>query len=431
MYDQLGQHRVVKRRNRIPFGHTAIDADGAAGGRPAQDVQPAGGGQKALVRVFGVQARLDGMTMKRNVGLCQWQGFASGHAQLPFHQVQPGNHFRDRVFDLQAGVHLHEEEFARGGIDDEFHRAGPFVADRARCGAGCFAHGGTPGRVKPRCRGFFQYFLVAALYRAIAFMKMHALPVPVGKHLHFDMARPGQVTFEQDLVRTECRQCLPLAGSQCHGEILCALDNPHALAAAAQRGLDQDRKADATGFLRQKVRCLFAAVVAGYQRHTGGAHQLFGCGFAAHGSNRFGGRADKDQSGTLASAGKIRVFRQEAVTGVDGFGPAVAGDGQEAFGIQIAFAGRCRAEPPGFVGFADKQGTGIGIRIDGNGADTELAAGADDPAGDFATVGDQDLLEHGGPFLTCGTRRNGYPGWGHSGWPTGLAPGRHGFARDR
>ena len=37
----------------------------------------------------------------------------------------------------------------------------------------------------------------------------------------------------------------------------------------------------------------------------------------------------------------------------------------------------------------------IEFAVDRDGRDAQLTGGADDSDGDFATVGDQDLLEHG------------------------------------
>ena len=49
----------------------------------------------------------------------------------------------------------------------------------------------------------------------------------------------------------------------------------------------------------------------------------------------------------------------------------------------------------GLVGELDVHRIDIGLGIDGDGFDIELAAGADDAEGDFAAIGDQDALEHG------------------------------------
>ncbi len=51
------------------------------------------------------------------------------------------------------------------------------------------------------------------------------------------------------------------------------------------------------------------------------------------------------------------------------------------------------------VGHLHMQRIAVGIGIDRHRLDAHLAGGLDDPAGDLATVGDQDLLEHV-PFLS-------------------------------
>ena len=71
--------------------------------------------------------------------LLQRQRLAGGDAQLPFDQIQAGDHFGDRVLDLQAGVHLHEVEGAVL-VGDELDRAGADIANCLGRGNGGFAH---------------------------------------------------------------------------------------------------------------------------------------------------------------------------------------------------------------------------------------------------------------------------------------------------
>jgi hypothetical protein len=79
--------------------------------------------QEALFRILRVDARFDGVAVDGQFVLLLRQRLAGGHAQLPFHQVGAGDHLGHRMFDLQAGVHLHEVERAVL-IGDELHRAG-------------------------------------------------------------------------------------------------------------------------------------------------------------------------------------------------------------------------------------------------------------------------------------------------------------------
>ena len=46
------------------------------------------------------------------------------------------------------------------------------------------------------------------------------------------------------------------------------------------------------------------------------------------------------------------------------------------------------------VGHLDVQGVPVGLGIDGDRLDAHPARGLDDPAGDFAAIGNQDTLEH-------------------------------------
>ena len=111
--------------------------------------------------------------------LPQGKRLAGGDAQLPFHKIQPGNHFGDRMLDLQARIHFHEIE--RIVFYDEFNRAGPDVTHRFGRGDGGFAHR-RPARVGHAWRGrFFQYFLMTALHRAIAFEQIKAIAQRIGE----------------------------------------------------------------------------------------------------------------------------------------------------------------------------------------------------------------------------------------------------------
>ena len=103
-------------------------------------------GRKPRAGILGVDAGLDGVPGHRDVVLRDRQLLACRDAHLLFDQVDAGDHFGDRVFDLQAGVHLHEEELVgpvRG--DDELDGARTGVVHAARGVAGGRADA-RPGR---------------------------------------------------------------------------------------------------------------------------------------------------------------------------------------------------------------------------------------------------------------------------------------------
>ena len=104
-----------------------------------------------------------------------------------------------------------------------------------------------------------DHLLVAALHRAVALAEMDDVAVRVGEDLDLDVARrrrppsPGSA-------RPSRRRLPPRRGA---APIACgrslALDQPHAAPAAAGRGLDHQRQADARGFLRSSVASAWSA----------------------------------------------------------------------------------------------------------------------------------------------------------------------------
>ena len=123
----------------IRLTHTGIDADVDILFRSPQVSQQSDGGQKIPIGVFGVNSRLDGMPTDGKCLLITGEQLTGGDQQLPFNQILTGNHLGDRMFNLQAGVHLHKVEGAIF-IKQKLDSTGTYIADRfGRCDR-CFAH---------------------------------------------------------------------------------------------------------------------------------------------------------------------------------------------------------------------------------------------------------------------------------------------------
>ena len=69
------------------------------------------------------------MAGEPHIGLPVAEPAAGGDADLLAHQVDAADHFRDRMLDLQAGVHFDERELAV--LVQELQRAGVAVAELA------------------------------------------------------------------------------------------------------------------------------------------------------------------------------------------------------------------------------------------------------------------------------------------------------------
>ena len=326
------------------------------------------------------------------------QRFAAGHAQLPFDQVQPGDHFGHRMLDLQPRIHFHEIEracaFPVARLGDELHRAGADVADRLGRRHRGLAHAVAPRLAHARRRRFFQHFLVAPLHRTVALEQVQRVALRVGEHLDLDVARACQVFFQQHALVAETRFRFALAGGERGGEIRGFVDDAHALAAAAGRGLDQHRIADLVRLLLQQGRILSVAVIAGHQRHAGLAHDVFGRALAAHGADRGGRRSDEHHARFRAGLGEVRVLGEEAVAGVDGLGAGLPGRFEDLVAAQVAVPGRGGTDAIRLVGEVDVARAGVGFGIHGHGFHAQAPRGRDHPAGDLAAVGNQNFLEH-------------------------------------
>ena len=74
--------------------------------------------------------------MSASGGLIGGEGFPRGDRDLQRNQVQTRRALGDRMFHLQAGVHLEEEEVAPL-VGEELDRAGALVADGLGSEPGC------------------------------------------------------------------------------------------------------------------------------------------------------------------------------------------------------------------------------------------------------------------------------------------------------
>ena len=179
---------------------------------------------------------------------------------------------RDRVLDLEAGVQLDERERAVRA-EQELERARVDVADRA---AGALGRGlhllAQLGRERGR-RRLLDQLLVAALDRALALAEREHVAVRVAEHLDLDVPRGRQHLLDVERRVAERRLGLGRRGAERVLEIGRRLDEPHALAAAARRRLEQHRVADlrrgrARGLDRRR------ALRPGHGRHAGRLHRL-------------------------------------------------------------------------------------------------------------------------------------------------------------
>jgi hypothetical protein len=91
---------------------------------------------------------------------------------------------------------------------------------------------------------------------------------------------------------------------------------------------------------------------------------------------------------------EVGVLAQKAVAGMDGVDVRDFRGADDGGNVQIAARALGRPDANGFVGEAHVQAVAVGFRINGDGADSQVLARADDAHRNLATIGDQDFLEH-------------------------------------
>ena len=395
--DQLGDHRIVVERNLAAFVDAGIvahrDAIRHALGRRAVARQPPGRGHEIAVRVLGIDAALHRPAIELHVALLDRQLFAGGDTDHLLDQIDAGDEFGHRMLDLQPRVHLEEEE-ALVLAGDEFDRAGAVVTDGLGERDRLLAHGLARGGVEQRARRLLDHFLIAALDRAFALAEIDDVAVLVAQHLDFDVARLDDEFLDEDAVVAERGLRLRTGARKALRHFAIAVGDAHALAAAAGGGLDHHRIADVVGDLHRLDFVLDHAEMAGHGRDVCRGGRLLRLDLVAHRRDSLGIGADEDDAGGLQRLGKRLAFRQEAVAGMHRFRAALLAGGDDLLDHQIALGGFRRADVNGGVGHCHMQRVAVGIGIDGDRLDAHLARGLDDPAGDFAAIGDQDTLEH-------------------------------------
>ena len=129
------------------------------------------------------------------------------------------------MLNLQAGVHLHEEEvhvdlacrLVVALLHNKFNGASAHIIHGACSGYCGLAHLFSERFGHARSRRFFQHFLVTALYRAIALHEVHAVALRIAKHLNFNVAWALHIFFDQHrlIAKTVLRFALARGQSFC------------------------------------------------------------------------------------------------------------------------------------------------------------------------------------------------------------------------
>ena len=136
---------------------------------------------------------------------------------------------------------------------------------------------------------------------------------------------------------------------------------------------------------------------ARHGRDLGVVGHFLGFDLVAHRLNGLRVRADENDTFGFQHLGKACPLGQKAIARMDGLGAGLLAGGDDLLGDQIGLGSRRRAQMDGLVRHLHMQRVLVGIRIDRDRLDAHLPAGLDDPACDFAAIGNQNFVEHSRP----------------------------------
>src|SRR5262249_21431284 len=221
-----------------------------------------------------------------------------------------------------------------------------------------------------------QFLMPQVLHGTLPLAEVNDAAVLVREYLHLDVARLLQELLQIDVGTAERRGRLAPRHLQLARQLLFVLDETDAAPAAAVRRLDEQR---VTAAVREPERLVFAgddAVGTGDDRDAGGPHQLPRRRLVPHLLHDGRRRPDELEAARLAGIGEAGVLREEADAGMDGLRAGDMRGADDVGGVQIAVLRRRWADTDGLVRLAHRQGVGVRRRIDDDGLDLELSAGA-------------------------------------------------------
>ena len=406
-----GDERPAERRPRI-------QPDAETRRRPVRR-DSAVVGDEIILGVFGGNPALNGVTQQADIVLCGNAGrkitdaAALRDANLALDEIDSRDPVGHRMLDLNPRIHFDEIGFTRIGILEELDRAGIHVADGTRELQGFFAKRQAGIVIEIGCRRAFDDFLVAPLNRAIPFPEMDDVAVGVAHNLDFHVTGVSNQLFQIDLAIAECRLRLTAGGPDAVQDIGLVVDHAHAAPAAAPGRLDHHRVADVV-----RLALDIAGIVkgqgigCGHDRDAGLFGQRAGGNLGAQLPHRVARGTDKINPRGAARVGKIGIFGQKSVTGVNGVDPGLQGNPDYVFSVQIGLdrtlAG---ADQIALVRLVAVQGKPVFGGVDGDCRNAQLGGGTHHADRDFRAVCNQQFLDFACPGRHVGTT----PPWLSSG----------------
>ena len=222
---------------------------------------------------------------------------------------------------------------------------------------------------------------------------MNHIAVLIGQNLNFHVSRSGQVFFEVDPGIAEVGFGLLLSRPDGASQFIFAVNDTHSFSAASGGRLNHHRITDRCRRLQRGIQILDHSLRSRHDRHSRLFHRLPGGRLIPHFADRIGMGTDEGDAARGAKLGKIGIFRQEAVAGVNGVRPDQGGGTHQIGHVQITVPGWSGTDTIRLIGQFHMQRILVSFGIDGSRGNSQFAASPNHTNRDLSTVGDEHLFK--------------------------------------
>ena len=307
MDDNLGNHRIVMRRDGVTRMRMGVDPHAKTAGK-IHRLDLTRTRLEIAIGILSVDPTLNCGPSGFDLALSKRELLACGDEDLRFDQVDTRNHFAHRMLDLDSSVDFDEVEIILL-IDDELYGRCIVIIRLLDHPDRCVAHGFSRRFGKPGRWALLDEFLMPTLDRTISLMKMHDIAVLVCDDLDLDMPRPIDVTLKINprVPKGRLGLCLRLGDRVLQRSFVDG--DPHPFAPTPCGGLDQNRK---TNLASRPDRVLLAfnqSITARDDRDPRGDRHLPGGIFIAKLLHSLRTRTDELKIATAAHFVEMRIFR--------------------------------------------------------------------------------------------------------------------------
>ena len=221
------------------------------------------------------------MSASSDFWLCQVKFFPGGNPKLQLNKIKPCDHFCNRMFHLQTGVHFHKVK-ATFFPHNKLNRSSTRIFDcfcRCHCG---ICHFFSYFIVNKKWWRFFNYFLVTTLNWTVPFKQVHDISMLITKYLEFYMVGLFNKTLQYDSGVTKGLLCFILNWCQSISKIFFFMYHPHSLSASAENSFDYQGVANIVCFLKKTLLALLFAKISGNNWNSCLFHYAFSLVFFSH-----------------------------------------------------------------------------------------------------------------------------------------------------